>query len=351
MIFIIESAAVCVALLSLVLCGIRIVGKEDNRYLTLENTLPIRGLLAVCIVLHHASGYFTKISFLAPFRHIGYLVVALFFFLSGYGLMYGLEMKDKYMDGFLKKRLISILIPYWICNTVYFAATLMMGGQISVEKYLLSMVLLKVINGSMWYVQLLVLFYALFYIAFSRKKNYMLFCSLFLLFYAGGFVLGIDDLYTQSVLAFPLGMVWCINKERLDKAMEAYYRVGLLLAVGITVLGFGLKIAGTLCTSDLIIRCGNNISAVTFCVLAIWIVKIIRISNKTLCNLGSISYEIYLIHMLVLNIVWKVEAMRNHPMVYVAGIFALTYVLALTLNRVGRFVITKLNKSLLGEGS
>lgn len=343
LLYLLESAVVCAALLILALYGSKIAGSGDNCYLALDNTLPIRGLLAICIVLHHGSGYFTRISFISPLQHIGYLVVALFFFLSGYGLSYGLKNKKGYMDGFLKKRLISVLIPYWIGNMVYCAGVYLMGEQIEAKSFILSMLLLKVINGPMWYVQLQVLFYLQFYVSFAKKDNWPLFYTLFFVLYVGAFSAGIDEVYTRSALAFPLGLMWCNYQDKIDKTMDAHYWIGLMGAAGITVLFFCLKFTGVLIGSDLMKQLGSNISAVAFCVSALWITKKIRISNQGLRFLGSISYEIYLIHMLALNCAGRIPMLREHPLIFFVFSIAVIIVLAVVLNRADHFVIKKIN--------
>lgn len=344
MLYLLESAVVCVALLILALYGGKIAGSGDNCYLALDKTLPIRGLLAICIVLHHGSGYFARMSFISPFQHIGYLVVALFFFLSGYGLTYGLKNKKGYMDGFLKKRLISVLIPYWICNTFYYAGVHLMGGQIEVKSFFLSMLLLKVINGSMWYVQIQVLFYMLFYVSFAKKNNWPLFYTLFFVLYVGAFAAGVDEVYTRSALAFPLGVIWCSYQDKIDKTMDAHYWTGLMGMAGITVLFFCLKFTGVLIDSNLVKQLGDSISAVAFCTLALWIAKKIRISNQGLRFLGSISYEIYLMHMLALSCAWRIPLLREHPFLFFVFTIAVTITLAMVLNRIDRFAIKKTNR-------
>lgn len=344
LLFLLESAVVCAALLILALYGGKIAESGDNHYLALDSTLPIRGLLAVGIVLHHGSGYFTRISFISPFQHIGYLVVALFFFLSAYGLTYGLKNKKGYMDGFLKKRLISVLIPYWICNTVYYAGVHLMGGQIDATSYILSMFLLKVINGPMWYVQIQVLFYILFYVSFAKKDNWSMFYTLFFVLYVVALAAGVEELYTESVLAFPLGVIWCSYQDIIDKTMDAHYWTGLMGVAGITALFFFLKFTGALIDSDLVKQLGSSISTVAFCVSALWIAKKIRISNQVLHFLGSISYEIYLIHMLVLNCAWRIPMLREHPLMFFFFSIAVTVVLAMVLNRVDHFAIKKINR-------
>jgi len=54
--FVTESAVVVILLLVIALWGISIAGKNNFAYLEIDSTVPLRGLLAILIVLHHGSG-------------------------------------------------------------------------------------------------------------------------------------------------------------------------------------------------------------------------------------------------------------------------------------------------------
>lgn len=81
-------------------------------------TLPLRGLLALLILSHHL-GQRTDIYPLSNFTSvIGPQIVAIFFFISGYGLCVSYMAKGPaYLDNFLKKRL-GKLLPKFILLTI-----------------------------------------------------------------------------------------------------------------------------------------------------------------------------------------------------------------------------------------
>lgn len=75
-------------------------------------TLPLRGLLAIGIILHHLSLTYQfnecinvfHISPIFYFREMGGPIVAIFFLITGYGLSKSLQIKGtSYLSGFLKK--------------------------------------------------------------------------------------------------------------------------------------------------------------------------------------------------------------------------------------------------------
>ncbi len=99
--------------------------KADLKPFSVEALMPLRGVLAVFIVLHHCvlrtDGAGADVPWvLSQFSFMGAPVVAVFFFLSGYGLTRSLKCKgEAYLHGFLHKRLSKILIPLVLCSIVY----------------------------------------------------------------------------------------------------------------------------------------------------------------------------------------------------------------------------------------
>lgn len=108
-------------------------GKRLPGDFSVEATLPLRGLLAVGIVLHHISQRVGQavpdVWGLSQFEFLGAPIVAVFFFLSGYGLMKSLRVKGtSYLDGFLRKRMTKVLLPLLLCSLVYSVADLGISG-------------------------------------------------------------------------------------------------------------------------------------------------------------------------------------------------------------------------------
>ena len=100
------------------ICLYRTVLFEKNRFnevpLCLNNTIPLRGILAVEIVLGHTYGVIHDNTLLYFNDRIGVWVVGLFFFLSGYGLGYNFHRKVNYLDKFICKRVGRILVPFFL---------------------------------------------------------------------------------------------------------------------------------------------------------------------------------------------------------------------------------------------
>lgn len=85
---------------------------------SLQNTQPLRGLLAILIILVHFALAYNQIPYLGTFEYIGGPVVGCFFFLSGFGLAISYKNKgEAYIHSFLSRRLWRIL-PVFIFMTL-----------------------------------------------------------------------------------------------------------------------------------------------------------------------------------------------------------------------------------------
>ena len=96
----------------------------------MKATLTLRGVLAMGNVIHHISLRVVDATpddswLFSQFQFWGAPIVAAFFFLSGYGLMVSLIAKgNRYVDGFLKKRLLKIVLPLVLCSLVFEATSI-----------------------------------------------------------------------------------------------------------------------------------------------------------------------------------------------------------------------------------
>lgn len=77
-------------------------GYKQNSLLQRDVNLQIRGILALLIVFHHITKVYSFPLF-GQGQPLGEVVVAIFFFFSGYGILKQFEQKrNVYLDGLLK---------------------------------------------------------------------------------------------------------------------------------------------------------------------------------------------------------------------------------------------------------
>jgi membrane-bound acyltransferase YfiQ involved in biofilm formation len=98
--------AILLIVVSVRFCKIRSVTEFHS--FDVAHTLPLRGLLALAVIANHMQGFFPH-PYLKALTCLGTSAVAIFFFLSGYGLMKSYNRKGQaYLQGFLPNRLRKI---------------------------------------------------------------------------------------------------------------------------------------------------------------------------------------------------------------------------------------------------
>ena len=110
-------AMILAAWIAIVLFGIekkKIVGQPlEERQAT-----ALRGICAVEIMIGHI-GLYTGNEILYPNRKAGVLFVGVFLLLSGYGVAYSVEHKKDYLQHFIRKKILKLILPAYLVYFLY----------------------------------------------------------------------------------------------------------------------------------------------------------------------------------------------------------------------------------------
>jgi len=299
--------------------------------LSLSTSKAIQGFAAIGIILHHLSQSLLQAS--GPFQFLsecGVLFVGIFFFFSGYGLYTSLKTKDDYLKGFLKKRLITILIPFYMCIAVFTVASCICGTKYKPLELLYVLSGWSLINSHMWYIVEIAILYLAFFIFYKLIKNRTAATcamSLFVLLMMGGslYLCHGKDMgcrywfmgewwYNASIL-FIVGILVSKYQDGLRKIARKAYVVLLPVFAILTGLfgwitsrfldkySYWSEIPGEDPRYLDKLRCLSvQIPFILCFVLFVLLVMMkVRFGNPVLKFLGSISLELYLIHNLFLT--------------------------------------------------
>lgn len=296
-----------------------------------QNTDALRGVLALIILFHHLyeyAGFLIETPVAVLLQIIGYLCVAMFFFLSGYGLVCSVKSKGQdYIRSLPRKRILPLWCFYLFLIALYvgmnfirvkligepFGAGMSLfdsatGGiqwGLLLQSFLFGFG--KTVVGNGWYMQVILILYLAFWLVFTifrSPKGRGIGMTAFTLAYiavcvvAGIFWLG-DQPNTvyETVPCFLLGMLWSSGRPKLLNKFNRTYKV--LLAGGAVLFLFAVLMAARLLVRraghergwvDLGLKVG---AAPLFCIGVICMLHVISISCKPLHWLGSISLEIY----------------------------------------------------------
>lgn len=283
----------------------------NNDYLDVKSTTGLKGFLSLGIVFHHLSQWVTTGIEFSNFNYMGTYIVSVFFFLSGYGLYVQNKIKENYLDNFLVKRLSRIFIPFVFISSIYLIYRNLNGQELTISFFvnLFKKGSTVIYNG--WFVDIIILMYIFFYISFKMFSNRTISILINTILIVVYIILAIRLEYGfwwyNSSLPFVLGLLWAKNKEYIDGVLRNYYFVILVLITGLMFLSHQydvvykkLHLVDTYSYAFL-----ANIDNVIFTIFFILITNKIDFANKYLLFLGKISFELYMIHGLVMSIFGK----------------------------------------------
>lgn len=164
------------AWLALLLVGSRRApkGSFHQDFMSLEATKNLQGFAALGVICHHLSqppqngGPMDALGQMQLFREIGFCFVAVFFFVSGYGLLKSLESKPNYLKGFLRRRILPIVVCFYVMNFFYIAFHLALGTKMPVSEWICKITGVALLNDNAWFVPVIIVMYLAFYAAFKK---------------------------------------------------------------------------------------------------------------------------------------------------------------------------------------
>lgn len=299
--------------------------------LSLDRSKAIQGFAAVAIIVHHLSQELAETAgAIGFFSELGVLFVGIFFFFSGYGLYTSLKTKENYLKGFLKKRFVTILIPFYMCNLVFVVASCICGKKYQPLQLLYVLSGWSLINMHMWYIVEIAILYIAFFLIYRLIKNRTaatVVMSIFVIaMIAGSLMLchGKDmscsgwfqgEWWYNSSFLFVIGIIVSKHSEGLRRiARKAYVILLLGLAALLVLLGpqtvymlrrysYWSEIPGETRAILDKVRCLSVQLPwiICFVLFLLLIMMRVRFGNPVLKFLGSISLELYLIHNLFLK--------------------------------------------------
>ena len=352
-----------------------------ENYLSVKQSTALKGLFAIGVLVCHvvpASGLVAN-NILSPLLgSLGYLCVAAFFFMSGYGIAAQYYAKgEQYLKGFLKNRVLSIYLLTLFLIVVYAIFRILVGVQIPMFDLLQSFLIGNTIVSNGWYLQVVVIFYLFWYLTVrfikKEKTQFIALLALVLTYMLIG-RLFLSNFWYQSSLGFLLGVYWQKNKQKIDNWLFLKGKRPLMLIL--SFLGFFItyalsnssfiKLIDTFCEKILstpkniftnIIFC-RDVRIVMACLSAVLFVIFILALNTIFSQLincgllkflGKYSLEIYVLQGIPLHI-FKVGILKiENGYLYIVCVILSTIILAVVMHPLIKF-ITNIPKKYLNRG-
>ena len=304
-------------------------GEWNEEYTSLKQTRMLQGVAALGVAFHHIAqktcGSWHPSQYIVHgldfFLDLGYIFVAVFFFLSGVWLYKSLKTKPDYLKHFFLNRVLPIIIAFYLAEFLYLILRLLMGQYMTPTKVLWYLSGLHMANENGWYLVVIPFFYLFFWLAFRFIRNEWAAISavfVLVLLYTAGCTL-VDHQYVwwirgewwyNSVILFPFGLLCAKLGNRLTRLFRKGWLFWLLLSIvciygalqlsGFTVDRLGYYVEGFSLREKFLRRAGSAASQWLVCLAVIWCVFLFlmkcRIGNRILALYGALSLDFYITH-------------------------------------------------------
>lgn len=316
-----------------------------NRTIYLSrSTCNVVKIIAALLVMtsHIASFAITKYEatnpiFYATATQNGYLGVAIFFFLSGYGLMCS-EIKSHLSPKvFFKRRFTKVYLPVLLATAFWLPIWHSITPPTLYDCHSICYSLFWGFNdGAMWFIRVLIPLYALFYICLiiglktnlqNTAKALLAICLIYTLWT----MITSDSIRDHSIPFFALGAFAASKRDK-------HIAHTLCVILGIGLVSSSAAFATSHPASGFL-HCLFDYFAVT---ALIAILSIKKIDIKAPAILGIISFDIYLTHFKVL----EVTSLCLSLPAFIIMAFIVTAVVSLLFYKLRTFIIDTLPSKL-----
>lgn len=315
-------------------CGVVSLGKLRRMSFSKKETLALRGLLALIVVIGHCD-LMSPGNCLMGFLHMATPAVSVFFFLSGYGLMASYQkLGGKYVSGLIPRSIPKLFVPYLVAVMLWMIYQMVAGSGLCAREMLSDFARGHELPPHSWYVFVLFLFYVVFSICFKRFKPFVAcwMISVFTVIIYAIFKWGVKWPFWWwcSLPAFSIGLWWRYYEVEISEFLHSRMKLSYLSA---SISGLALWVVFTkgvgLPSACLLYLLGPLVALVLYAAPA----GILRLAGLT--SLGCISYEIYLFHCIPEH--WLVSYI-SASLLYCLGVITMVLVLSVLYNRCVSFV-------------
>ncbi len=309
-------------------------------HLSKELSTIIKGLSCLLIVAHHYCSWLDGKgidNFIIHFIGVrgGVIGVTVFFFLSAWGLSES-QTRNKYSLGtYVCRRLTKVYVPLVLTNFCYIILQSVFGhSSFTTASFLLNLFNFKLCDGVLWFCNVILIFYLIFYFSFlpaSKCRKFFL-CVMATILYCIFATMVYPDapFYVYSIIAFPLGMFFSLFKERIFSVRficMSFSPLLVFMGVGASLLPLHFNLFVMNIFSFFIIVC--------LALLASYADRI-KIDRRSIvfAFIGTFSYEIYLLHNKFLYPMGSAGYLFWYPLAFML----LVIPLSILLNKITKFI-------------
>ena len=369
---------ICMAVL-IALLGIGASRRPSNEtsFFDRVSCKEIQGVLAVFIIYHQTvvalDSNHIRPKDMIFFFYYGILAVAFFFFCSGFGLMKRYMTDDNYIKGFMRRRIFTVLVPFFICNYIYLTDALL--NNIVFRKHfgfgevICSFFGIFLLNNEMWFAVEIMILYVVFRLVFAKVKKpvagmIIMTCVVLVMMtiglFSGHSETGVmsywfkGEWWYNTIFMFPLGMLYAYKEERIGRIIRKA-SVSIIVASGVLLVVLDHIHRGLINDSiywteyynarnhilDKLRGLGmETVFEIVFLIFVVAVMSRVRISNPVIRFLGKISLEVIMLNFLMIDKLYFLYESYGIG-VYLLAVTAATIVSASVVYKIKNIVLER----------
>ena len=297
---------ILVGILSLV--GLQRQEKARN-WLDRDTTAAVNGVFVLLIFLSHSTQYLdlshgllNKLYLLFQSAH-KQLVVTTFLAFSGYGIMEQIQKRrENYLKTFPKDRILKTIIHFDIAILLYLIVNwLFIGKTYPLQQIVLALIGWEAVGNSNWYIFSILMMYLFTWISWKQCSDFNGIPKRVALLSLGYIIVmwlfKRPTRFTSTILCYSFGMYMSLYKEDMRAIVDKHKYVPVLISALVLI-------------ATLIVRKNPvfmNIHSIAFITIVVWCLKYIRIRNPILLWLDNLSFSIYILQRLPMNVFNKYQ--------------------------------------------
>ena len=329
----------CIAVLGTILfAGSSGRNANETAFFDRISSKEIQGALAVFIIFHQtvigleANGEET--GDMRFFFYYGILAVAFFFFSSGFGLIKRWMTDENYIKGFMRRRIFTVLVPFFICNYIYLTDALLNNiasrRSFGFTELICSFFGIFLVNNEMWFAVEIMILYVVFRLVFAKVKKpltgILIMTVVVLIMMTIGLLSGHSqtgvmsywfkgEWWYNTIFMFPLGMLYAYKEERINRIIRKAF-VSILTASAILVILMD-HVHRNLISEfiywteyhgspdpilDKLMGLGQEtVYEIVFLIFVITLMSRVKIGNPVIKFFGKISLEVIMLNYLMID--------------------------------------------------
>ena len=327
-------------------------GEFNKDYISPDGTLAVKGIFVALILLSHGKGYIElggiyDEPYIAMQNHLNQMVVAMFLFYSGFGMMESMKKKQfAYVQSVATKRFPNLLLNYDLAVLLFFVLGYIIGRPYTAKQLLIALTAWEGIGNSSWYIFAILVMYIAVMIAFLPKKfnqskaleivSIVVLTALSIAVVWGLKKVGRPGFCYNTIILFPLGFWYSYFKNTIERLLmknDIIYSCTLAVVVIAYILAFMHR------WDRLLIF---EIWAMLFCALMILLTMKISLQNEVLKFLGKHIFSIYILQRIPMIFLDHYGVSDRHKYIFLIASFALTTAMAVVFE----FVTGKISSAI-----